>query len=131
ALIRADIDKRISSLCEDAAAQKQEIAISLAEVLDARREANGAWELLGRAEALPEERLFVAAKQAKSGPAANKDRAKDLIDAYKRLHELGDVFSKVVEAVSELGRREEECRKLEVEGDRMLARYGGSGQLEV
>ena len=55
----------------------------MTEVLDARRETNGAWELLGRAEALPEERLFAAAKQAKSGPTANKDRAKDLIDAYK------------------------------------------------
>lgn len=61
----------------------QEIAISLSEVLDSRREANSAWELLGRSEALSEERLFAAAKEAKSGGGANKDRAKDLIDAYK------------------------------------------------
>lgn len=61
----------------------QEIAISLSEVLDARREANSAWELLGRSEALSEERLFTAAKEAKLGGGANKDRAKDLIDAYK------------------------------------------------
>lgn len=64
---------------------EQEIAISLSEVLDSRRDANGAWELLGRSEALPEERLFAAAKQAKSegGGKANKERTKDLIDAYK------------------------------------------------
>lgn len=61
----------------------QEIAISLSEVLDSRREANSAWELLGRSEALSEERLFTAAKEAKSGGGANKDRAKDLTDAYK------------------------------------------------
>lgn len=55
----------------------------MSEVLDARRDANGAWELLGRSEALPEEKLFAAAKQAKTGGGANKDRAKDFIAAYK------------------------------------------------
>lgn len=55
----------------------------MSEVLDSRREANLAWGLLGRSEALSEERLFTAAKEAKSGGGANKDRAKDLIDAYK------------------------------------------------
>lgn len=60
----------------------QEIAISLSEVLDSRRETNSAWELLGRSEALSEERLFAAAKEA-AGAGGNKDRAKDLIEAYK------------------------------------------------
>lgn len=34
---------------------------------------------------MPEERLFAAAKQAKAdgGGKANKERAKDLLDAYK------------------------------------------------
>ncbi|CAM9537152.1 unnamed protein product [Ectocarpus sp. 6 AP-2014] len=132
AVLRSHIDKRITSLCEDAAAQKQEIAISLTEVLDSRREANGAWELLGRAEALPEERIFSAAKQAKSGGGgANKDRAKDFTEAYKHLHALGEVFSKVVEAISEVGRREEECRLVERETEKMLSRQGGTVRLQL
>ncbi|CAM9408463.1 unnamed protein product [Ectocarpus sp. 12 AP-2014] len=132
AVLRSHMDKRIAGLCEDAAAQKQEIAISLTEVLDSRREANGAWELLGRAEALPEERIFLAAKQAKSGGGgANKDRAKDLTEAYKHLHALGEVFSKVVEAVSEVGRREEECRSVERETEKMLSRQGGNVRLQL
>ncbi|CAM9785312.1 unnamed protein product [Ectocarpus sp. 4 AP-2014] len=132
AVLRSHIDKRITSLCEDAAAQKQEIAISLTEVLDSRREANGAWELLGRAEALPEERIFSAAKQAKSGGGgANKDRAKDFTEAYKHLHALGEVFSKVVEATSEVGRREEECRSVERETENMLSRQGGNVRLQL
>ncbi|CAM9550222.1 unnamed protein product, partial [Ectocarpus fasciculatus] len=109
----------------------KEIAISLSEVLDSRREANGAWELLGRAEALPEERIFSAAKQAKSGGGgANKDRAKDFTEAYKYLHALGDVFSKVVEAMSEVGRREEECRLVERETEKMLSRQGGNTRFQ-
>ncbi|CAB1114268.1 unnamed protein product [Ectocarpus sp. CCAP 1310/34] len=132
AALRSHIDKRITSLCEDAAAQKQEIAISLTEVLDSRREANGAWELLGRAEALPEERIFSAAKQAKSGSGGtNKDRAKDLTEAYKHLHALGEVFSKIVEAMSEVGRREEECRSVERETEKMLSRQGGNVRLQL
>lgn len=73
------------ALADSDRAKYQEIAISLSEVLDARRDANGAWELLGRSEALPEERLFAAAKQAKDegGGKAGKERAKDLLDAYK------------------------------------------------
>eukprot|EP00903_Cladosiphon_okamuranus_P020118 g18474.t1 len=131
--LRMDIDKRITSLCENAAAQKQEIAISLSEVLDSRRDANSAWELLGRSEAMPEEKLFAAAKQAKSegGGKANKERTKDLIDAYKRLHVLGDVFSQAVEAVSEVARREAECRLVEDETEKMLLRRGGINHLQL
>lgn len=55
--------------------------ISISEVLDSRRETNTAWEGLGRTEALAEERVFAAAKEASS--AGNKDRAKDFTEAYK------------------------------------------------
>lgn len=60
----------------------QEIAISLSEVLDARRETNSAWALLGRSEALSEEKLFAAAKEVTSG-GGNKDRGKALIEAFR------------------------------------------------
>lgn len=44
---------------------------------------------------------------------------------------LGDVFSKVVEAVSEVARREEECRLVEDETEKMLSRRGGIDHLQV
>lgn len=58
------------------------MAISVSEVLDSRRETNAAWEGLGRTEALAEERLFAAAKEA-STTGGQKDKAKDLLEAYK------------------------------------------------
>lgn len=44
---------------------------------------------------------------------------------------LGDVFSKVVEAVSEVARREEECRLVEDETEKLLSRRGGINHLQV
>lgn len=52
----------------------------MSEVLDSRRETNAAWDLLGRSEALAEEKLFSASKEAL---LSNKDRARDLVQAYK------------------------------------------------
>lgn len=47
------------------------------------------------------------------------------------LHALDDLFSKLVEAVSEVGKREEECRVVEKETDRLLRWQGGTTRLEV
>lgn len=47
------------------------------------------------------------------------------------LHALGDVFSKVVEAMSEVGMREEECRLVERETEKMLSRQGGNTRFQV
>lgn len=49
----------------------------------------------------------------------------------RRLHVLGDVFSKVVEAVPEVARREEECRLVEDETEKSLSRLGGIDHLQV
>lgn len=54
----------------------------MSEVLDARRETNSAWEGLGRAEALAEEKLFAVTKEALAA-GANKERARELVEAYK------------------------------------------------
>lgn len=47
------------------------------------------------------------------------------------LHELDELFSKLMEAVSEVGKREEEYRVVENETDELLRRQGGSTRLEV
>ena len=44
---------------------------------------------------------------------------------------LDVLFSKLVEAVSEVGKREEECRVVEKETDRLLRWQGGTTRLEV
>lgn len=49
----------------------------------------------------------------------------------RRLHALDELFSQLVEAVSEVGKREEECRGMEDETDKMLARQGGPTRLQV
>lgn len=59
----------------------QEVAISIKEIIDSRRETNSSWEGLGRSEVLAEERVFYAAKEASSG--GSKDKSKDFIEAYK------------------------------------------------
>lgn len=49
----------------------------------------------------------------------------------RRLQVLGDVFSKLVEAVPEVAKREEECRLVEDETEKMLSRRGGIDHLQV
>lgn len=50
---------------------------------------------------------------------------------FRCLHELDELFSKLVEAVSEVGKKEEEYRVVENETDKLLRRQGGSTRLEV
>lgn len=53
------------------------------------------------------------------------------LPTFRYLHTLGDVFSEVVEALSEVGKREEECRLVEDETEKMLSRRGGADYLQV
>lgn len=49
----------------------------------------------------------------------------------RRLHEMDNVFSKLVETVPEVTKREEECHSLEDETARIVSHQGGSSLMQV
>lgn len=63
--------------------------------------------------------------------APNPPPSSSMLCNARQLHALGEVFSMVVESMSEVGRREEECRLVERETEKMLSRQGGNVRLQV